>query len=128
MSVNMTTSTLRRPEITMMWFAVTALFIICGAELVAILRLNNGHLVYSLDDAAIHLALAENIARGHYGVNLGEFSSPSSSILWPFLLAPFAGSRVGEYAPLVFDLLAAVGTMIVFVRVLARPFRGFEQP
>jgi len=38
---------------------------------------------YSLDDPYIHLALAENMARGHFGVNLGEASNPSSSIIWP---------------------------------------------
>lgn len=43
--------------------------------------------MYTLDDPYIHLSLAENLLRGHYGVNLDEVASPSSSILYPFLLA-----------------------------------------
>lgn len=57
--------------------------------LVSILALNGGTLIYTLDDPYIHLALAKQIFSGHYGINPSEFSAPSSSILWPFLLAPF---------------------------------------
>src|SRR2546426_4177064 len=89
-----------------------------GAEISAILLINSGHLVYTLDDAYIHLSLAENIARGHYGVNLGESSSPSSSILWPFLLAPVAGSALGTLAPLVLNVLVSLGTVFLFWRVV----------
>mgnify|MGYP001017862235 CR=1 FL=1 len=46
-----------------------------------------GFFFYTLDDPYIHLALAENILRGHYGINLDEPSSPSSSIVYPFLVA-----------------------------------------
>ena len=58
-------------------------------ELGAILALNDGHLVFTLDDPYVHLALAEHLQRGHYGVNPNELSAPSSGIVWPFLLAPF---------------------------------------
>jgi len=88
------------------------------AEMSAILFINSGHLVYTLDDAYIHLSLAENIARGHYGVNLGESSSPSSSILWPFLLAPFAGSAMGTVAPLILNVLASLGTVFLFWKIV----------
>ncbi len=74
------------------------------------LILTDGNLIYSLDDPYIHLALAENILKGHYGVNLSEFSSPSSSILWPFLLAPF--QAIDEYAvtPLILNFFSALLT------------------
>jgi len=55
-----------------------------------VLRATGGAFVYSLDDPYIHLALARSILHGTYGLNPGELSAPSSSILWPFLLAPFA--------------------------------------
>jgi hypothetical protein len=64
--------------------------------------------VYSLDDPYIHLALARQILHGHYGINPGEFAAPSSSILWPFLLAPFAFTRLSEFLPLVINLGALV--------------------
>ena len=34
--------------------------------------LADGHLVYALDDPYIHLAVAESILQGGYGVNMGE--------------------------------------------------------
>lgn len=67
--------------------------------------------VYSLDDPYIHLALARQILQGHYGINPGEFAAPSSSILWPFLLAPFARGDLGEWAPLAFNITALYVTM-----------------
>lgn len=85
-------------------------FYLCLAAvlLFAILTENGGHFVYALDDPYIHLALAENLAHGHYGINPGEFSSPSSSILWPFLLIPFAGSKLHVYLPLIWNLIFGV--------------------
>lgn len=73
--------------------------------LFAILDRNHGVFTYTLDDPYIHLALAENLAHGHYGINPGEPSSPSSSILWPFLLAPFARQAWGQYIPLILNTL-----------------------
>jgi hypothetical protein len=60
-------------------------------------------ITYSLDDAYIHLALARHILHGHYGINAGEFSAPASSILWPFLLAPFAATPFYEWMPLILN-------------------------
>ncbi len=91
------------------------LLLVSGLELFMVLRFNHGTLVYTLDDPYIHMALAEHIRHGHYGVNAGEFSSPSSSILWPFLIVPFASL---EYGPLVFNLLAALATVFVYARIL----------
>ncbi len=97
---------------------IPAIAILLGAFsfiLIQILRLNQGFFTYILDDAYIHLALAENIARGTYGVNLGEFAATSSSILWPFLLTPFARF---ELAPLILNLLAAFCFLVVCSRIL----------
>ncbi|HVK99996.1 MAG TPA: hypothetical protein VM553_09295, partial [Dongiaceae bacterium] len=84
-------------------------------ELIRILNQNDGMLVYALDDPYIHLALAENIWHGHYGINVSEFSAPSSSILWPFLLSPFAKM---EWFPLLFNLLCAAATLTLFFNIL----------
>jgi hypothetical protein len=92
------------------------LIALIAVELGAILRLNDGLLVYTLDDPYIHLALAENLARGHYGVNLGEPSAPSSSILWPYLLVPFALAGTAACAPLVLNALFALATLAVYSR------------
>jgi hypothetical protein len=62
---------------------------------------------YPLDDAFIHLALAKNlIHHGVFGVTRFAFTSTSSSVLWPFLLAPFE-PIFGVYAPVVLATLAA---------------------
>lgn len=70
-------------------FIISAtVFVALGLLLTAIiLWANQGVLTFVLDDALIHLAVAENISQGNYGINLGEAASPSSSIIWPFLLA-----------------------------------------
>jgi len=80
--------------------------------------------VYSLDDPYIHLALARQILHGHYGINPGEFAAPSSSILWPFLLAPFAFTRLSEFLPLVINL----GALVVAVWWLQRWLETYLSP
>jgi hypothetical protein len=86
--------------------ACVALYLaVVAGLLIAILRGNHGMFTYTLDDPYIHLALAENLAHGHYGINPGEPSSPSSSIVWPFLLTPFAGRAWTMYMPLAWNML-----------------------
>ncbi len=87
-------------------------------EFTAIRILDQGHFIYTLDDPYIHLALAERIAQGHYGINPGEVSAPASSILWPFFLAPFARTSFFEYLPLVLNIIAAAGTLYIYIRVI----------
>jgi hypothetical protein len=83
-----------------------------------ILLLNDGKLVYVLDDPYIHLAVAENILRGTYGVNLGEPSAPSSSILYPFLFVPFAGLDILEWLPLAIAFVASLATVALWTRIV----------
>jgi hypothetical protein len=88
--------------------------------------LNDGHLVYTLDDAYIHLSLAENIAHGHYGVNAGEYSAPSSSIAWPFLMAPFTLLASGHVVPLVVNFLLGVVVVLQFRKIALATFPPAE--
>lgn len=85
----------------------------------------SGQFNYSLDDPYIHLTLARTIMRGGYGINLEWPSSPSSSIAWPFLLAPFTPTPFAEWAPLVINLLATLGTVAILycgMRFFAGPW------
>ena len=89
-----------------------AIYLLASTALVVLsLRASDGHLVYSLDDPYIHLAVAENILKGGYGVNLSEYSSPSSSILWPLLMALALGLGLGSLAPLIVGLIASAASV-----------------
>ena len=92
-------------------------FLLCAiaVELLSVLFLNNGLLVYTLDDPYIHMALAENVFNGHYGVNTREFSAPSSSILWTFIIAPFSHY---EYFPFIINVVSAIASVFFFVKIL----------
>ena len=97
-----------------------AFYLIVVVGLVAgVLLATGGHFVYALDDPYIHLAMAENIAQGHYGINAGEFSSPSSSIVWPFLLVPLAGTSVHVFLPLALNCLFGCVAALLLGRVVA---------
>jgi hypothetical protein len=95
-------------------FALTRLFIflVCAAMYVGILVMNDGKLTYALDDPYVHLSVSETIWRGGYGVNIGEISSPSSSVLFPFLLTVGAFSTsVHEYLPFIVSLASLFATV-----------------
>lgn len=97
-------------------------------ETLFVLLSTHGHFTYSLDDPYIHLALADEIRAGHYGINPGEASSPSSSILWPFLLSLTAGSPVQDFVPLAWNLVFTVASVLVLDGFLARYLRGWRLP
>jgi hypothetical protein len=88
-------------------------------ELIASVVLCGGRLVFTLDDPYIHLAVADHILSGGYGVNASEFSSPSSSILWPYLLALTEALHLGGLGPLLINASAAAATLIVILRLFA---------
>lgn len=88
-----------------------------GALLFMSIARNGTAVVYTLDDPYIHLALAENMIRGHYGVNLSEPSAPASSILWPLLLAPLARTPAGVWMPLLFNLGFGLVTALAYGRI-----------
>lgn len=83
---------------------------------------------YVIDDPFIHLALAENIARGEFGVNPGEAANPSSSILWPWLMAPFAAVGLATWAPLLVNAACFLASAWLLTGFVARayPERGAQ--
>lgn len=82
--------------------------VIVGA---ACIVMGEGRFFYPLDDTYIHLSVAETILRGGYGVNFPEHSSPSSSILYPWLLALSLTLGLGDYGPLVIGVVTAALTV-----------------
>lgn len=89
-------------------------------------RQNQGHLVYALDDAYIHMAMAKNFSlRGVWGVTRYEFTSSSSSLLWTLLLAlDYRIFGVNEISPLLLNALVG----ILFLLAAASLFRTYELP
>ena len=97
-------------------FGVTVWFVVLQARGLA---WSNGVFEYPLDDVYIHLAIAEQIAMGGYGVNAGEYTSPGSSPLYPLLLTPFAGSEAQRWLPLVWNIVGLVAVALLWGRVIA---------
>ena len=70
--------------------------------------LNDGHIIYALDDAYIHMAIAKNFSqKGVWGVTDEGFSSSSSSLLYTLLLSLIFLFGPNEIAPLIINLVAA---------------------
>ena len=109
------TTTIPAPAVALGIWGVLVLGIVLG-----MLALPHGRLGYTLDDPYIHLALAERIALGHYGINLGEVTAPSSSILWPFLLVPGAGTAWHVWLPLGISLACGAATALLLGRLVDR--------
>lgn len=80
---------------------------LCLMQAAVALALCHGAFTYSLDDPYITLSLARHITEGTYGINAGESASPSSSILYPLILAPFAALHAELYIPLLLNTAAA---------------------
>ena len=112
---------MRRAQHELIRLAPLAGFLsLSGIVAAAILVLCAGRLVYSLDDPYIHMALARNLWAGHYGLNLAEVSAPASSILWPWLLAPFTPLGLLEIAPLAINLACGAALLLFLMRCAPR--------
>lgn len=103
--------------------ASSVLAAIVAVEYFSILSLNSGVFVYTLDDTYIHLSLAENIIRGNYGINPGEFSSPSSGIIWPLILSLFALLPGFMFVPLLLNIAVSLGTLALSWKILNTLFK-----
>jgi hypothetical protein len=107
------------------WPLIAAV-VLCIATIVIVLlvelRQTEGHLIYTLDDAYIHMAMAKNLAQYNiYGVTEYEFSSSSSSPLWTLSLA-FVTSMVGVYEvlPFLLNLLLGLAILVILYVLLRR--------
>lgn len=96
-----------------------------------LLDATGGIIAYAIDDSYIALALSERIARGTYGINLGEPANVSSSALYPFLLLPGVGTRWHVVMPLLVNVagagisLWAISRTVAFSRLAANALQTF---
>jgi hypothetical protein len=100
--------------------ALAILLVAVAALLAWSRRHSGGVLVYALDDAYIHIAMARNLAEhGVFGVTRYAFTSSSSSPLWTLLLAGlFALLGPRDWLPLALNVLFAAALLAVADRVL----------
>ncbi|MBI4320713.1 MAG: hypothetical protein HY675_19655 [Chloroflexi bacterium] len=92
----------------------TAPFLLVIASLLAlIVGQNDGKVVYALDDAYIHMAMAKNfVQNGVWGVTSYGFTSTSSSPLWTLLIAvTYTLAGVNEASPLVLNVVFALSVV-----------------
>lgn len=92
------------PRITVT-VSLLALFVLA---ILALVIADDGRFFYTLDAPYTHLALAEQIRHGTYGLNAGEPAAPSSTILFPLLLVPLLG--LGQYGPILLCIAATLGS------------------
>ena len=95
-----------------------AAFLLLRAALVH----TGGRLVYALDDAYIHMAMAKNlVTHGVWGVTPNGFTSSSSSPLWVLLLAAsYRLFGVNHFVPLALNAIFAVTLLVAADRGLRR--------
>lgn len=107
--------------------AIALLWLVLILSLNASLTLNDGNLVYALDDAYIHAAMAKNLSQhGVWGVTSHEFSSTSSSLLWTLLLSGlFAVFGVNEAMPLLINFFSATVLLVLIYYILQKFKFGF---
>jgi hypothetical protein len=101
---------------------VGVFLIVGGWLLLRSLDANQGHFVYPLDDAYIHMAIAKHwVCDGIFGITKYEFTPATSSPLWIVLLtAVFRVGGVQELALLVINLLCALGLLVLCAALLRR--------
>jgi hypothetical protein len=90
-------------------------FLSLAAALRAGLRFTDGRLIYAVDDAYIHMAVAKTLAlHGVWGCTPFHFSSSSSSLLWTFGLGvAYRLFQVHDLTPLVLNIAFAIATLLI---------------
>ncbi len=86
------------------------------------IKQNNGHFIYGLDDAYIHMAMAKNFSQhGVWGVTKYGFSSSSSSLLWTLALSViYLIFGVDEMTPLKLNIFFAIFSVFVLYIILRK--------
>ncbi|MEI8349274.1 MAG: hypothetical protein WCI77_03880 [Candidatus Omnitrophota bacterium] len=95
--------------------SVCVLVFLVAVCLIFSVKKNQGHLIYALDDAYIHMAIAKNfVQHGVWGATKYDFNSSSSPILWLLLLSLdyfFFGVNVA--APFLLNIICAILVCVV---------------
>ncbi len=109
-----------------LFIALSSLMALIAGLLSVSLSRTQGHLIYALDDAYIHMAIAKNLSQhGVWGVTRYAFSSSSSSILWTLSLAViYALFGVNEVSPFVLNVIFALLIAVLVMVILRREVKS----
>jgi hypothetical protein len=104
--------------------SLVVLFWVCAMALgyLGIVLLNDGFFTYTMDDPYIHLAIAEEISHGNYGVNAHEVCAACSSPIWPLFLTPFSAASFGHLVPFILNTLFGLATALLALGRVRRTF------
>lgn len=102
-------------NISIIFFLITTILLIYLS-----FNLCERHLIYALDDAYIHMAIAKNFAsNGVWGITRYGFTSTSSSILWTLLISlTYLIFGVNEFSPLILNLTVAILLIFTLYKIL----------
>lgn len=103
-----------------LYIAIAIYLLIAAGLLMASLSLNQGHFIYALDDAYIHMDMAKNLVmHGRFATNGMDFTSASSSPFWVLILsAVYFVSGVSTTAPFVLNVLLQFLSIFIAYRIL----------
>ncbi len=102
-----------------MWVSLGCVLTIAATTAWAITA--GGGSPFPLDDAFIHLAIAKNLANGHWGVTAGEVSNASSAPLYTVLIALLGRAGLPWLSiPIILNLLATILLLGGAARILNR--------
>lgn len=97
-------------------------FILLAAYVWSTKDMTQGRFIFALDDPYISMGIAKNLVQaGTWGTSPTDFSSASSSILWPIALAlSFIVTRFSPYTPHLLNLIALTWAAFQVRRIVAR--------
>jgi len=98
-----------------LFIAISVLWIAIFIPLNSSMNLNDGNIIYTLDDAYIHMAIAKHFAEdGVFGITKYKFTPSSSSPLWTLLLSfLYYLFGVSEITPFLMNFFFASSLIII---------------
>ncbi len=126
---NLLLSELRKKNALIFLLSILATFVPVIFIEAKVLHYSAGFFIYPLDDTFIHMQLAKNLALHHtWGINIGQFSAASSSLLYTVVLAIFFSLfGVHTIIPFLLNSVAAIVLLAALHQWLRRqavPFNG----
>jgi len=112
----------RPPIYRVIALASVLLAVLTAAYTLHSIQKNDGHFVYIIDDAFIHLAIAKSFALySNWGVTRYAFSFSTSSPLWTLLLTTaFVSFGVSIWTAFVLNVVFAIALVVVSAELLRR--------